>query len=243
MHASWMGSSSSLKDACPARTSPGAPGVLQRQAARSRLQAQEQLDIAPATRALGSPGTVWAQGTPSPNASPSHHPGAGISHAPPSSLRHGTLRGARAGANLHPKHLGEPPALSRGTRAPTWQPHGTHRGTSCALGDFPRGATRPRSLGAEGSTRSRPSTVQGSRMPALPCPQAAFSLPLSPELIRAQSRPGPKNSSTSPGWDLAPQQALKLSAAPLGLPRASGARTGPSRPVSRQLCPRARCKF
>lgn len=34
-------------------------------------QAQEQLNIDPGTCALGSPGTVWAQGTPSPNAPPS----------------------------------------------------------------------------------------------------------------------------------------------------------------------------
>eukprot|EP00075_Anas_platyrhynchos_P028439 XP_027317692.1 uncharacterized protein LOC113844160 [Anas platyrhynchos] len=119
------------------------------------------------------------------------------------------LRGARAGACLHPEHLREPPALSRGTQAPTRQPHGTHRGTSCAPGGTPRGATCPHFLGAQGSTRSRPSSVQGSRVPALPCPQAASSLPLSPERIRAQSRMGPKNSSTSSGWDLALQQVLK----------------------------------
>lgn len=47
------------------------------------------------------------------------------------------LRGARAGACLHPEHLREPPALSRGTQAPTRQPHGTHRGTSCAPGRHP----------------------------------------------------------------------------------------------------------
>lgn len=183
----------------------------------SPQQAQEQLNTDPGTCALGSPGSVWAPGTPSPNAPPLHRPGAGVS------LRHSTLRGARAGACLHPEHLGEPPALSRGTRAPTRQPHGMHRGTSCALGATPRGTTRPPFLGAEGSTRSRPSSTQGSRMPALPCPQAAFSLPLSPERIRAQSRMGPKNSSTSSGWDSALQRVLELSTAPLGLPRASGA--------------------
>lgn len=215
-HPTRMGSSSSPKDARPARTSPGAPGALQPQAALSRLRNNSILTQVP---------VLWA------------HQAVFGHRGPPPQMR--LLRTAPVLVSpcgiARCEEPGLEPACTLSTSgsllpcpgAPE-HPHGMHQGTSCALGATPRGTTRPPFLGAEGSTRSRPSSVQGSRMPALPCPQAAFSLPLSPERIRAQSRMGPKNSSTSSGWDSALQRLLKLSTAPLGLPRASGARTGPS---------------